>query len=64
MKRRLPKYITKEYVERILSNHYGQKVTVSACMKEDVSRWSGQVWDDGPLPEVLVGLNIKRRKTK
>ena len=35
------------------------KITVDGCYEDDMSAWSGQRWDDGPLPQIFTGLRVK-----
>ena len=35
-----------------------KSVKINALTKEDTSDWSGQVWDDGPLPQYFNGIKI------
>lgn len=54
-------YLTKKQLEKIISKHFGKPVTIEADMEEDHSQWSGQVWDDGPLLEILVGVHVEEK---
>jgi hypothetical protein len=35
-----------------------EKARISVRMVEDRSHWSGQVWDDGPLPLIVEAKSI------
>jgi hypothetical protein len=57
------KYISINQLRKILSKHYGKSIDdLTEHMEDDYSAWSGQAWDDGPLPEKMVGLTITFRK--
>jgi len=38
-------------------------VSVDSIIKEDIDSWSGQVYDDGPLPEYFNGISMVIKKT-
>jgi hypothetical protein len=50
-------YLNKQELQTILSVHFGHKI-VDVQERMEEYGWSGQVWDDGPLPERLVGVTV------
>jgi hypothetical protein len=49
--------LTKKELIDLLSKHFGAEVTDVDEVMETYG-WSGQAWDDGPLPERLIGLSV------
>ena len=51
------KDILTEYLQLGKSNKITD-IRLDYNTKEDYSAWSGQVWDDGPLPEIFTGITL------
>jgi hypothetical protein len=56
--------LTVDDIERAIINFYNlpDDACIQFCFGEDLSFWSGQPWDDGPLPTILTGATITTKE--